>query len=153
LGDSGSRAPDHRQPGRRGLGGRLKLSGISRKVREILARDADLHDIVQGLDHAGELAGRCDATSLTNADVLVETLLGVALNRSRKVTVADQLRAIGLIRAHVDGRPGGGGAARSRPEAEEVEGATSSAQFQLAVRLYSAATVSPPQSPRMGAEV
>lgn len=100
--------PTRWQPGQSpNPGGRPRLSSVSRKVREILGNSGDLMDAVRVVEMAEGPTSidRFDLESLTNSDLVARAVLGIALNRTGRVGVRDQLAAITLLWAYMDGKP------------------------------------------------
>lgn len=98
-----------------------KRTSISQKVRRVLGKRSDLLDAVRVIEDAEGPEGleQYSLAELTNGDLVAMAVVGIALNRTGRVNVTNQLAAIQLVWAYMDGRPKENGLAGSEEDAEK----------------------------------
>ncbi len=121
------------------------MTSITRRVRDILARDSDLMEATKILDAAGEDPEKWSVETLQNADLVGLAIVGIALNRSGSVPYAVQLMALNSIWDRMDGK-----LTDKTPGAAAEEGARplmSVEDFRRAILTVPVAPVESPATP------
>src|SRR5690348_8014303 len=94
------------QPGQSGNpGGKPKLS-LTAKLRDWLARDSDLFEATRVIEEAEGAAAseRYDIESLSNGDLVVAAIAGIALNRTGTIAPETRLKALMYLWDRNDGK-------------------------------------------------